>query len=392
MRSGALKTNQIAEDSQVEEATKFLFTSGSRALHARGIQRHIAAPARGSEHPESMLQISLKAAFAEAQRAGQANPIAIGAIPFDMREPSCLYVPETYEWRDLGSDESASADLQPTRLVEQRSIPDEAGFKRSVEHAILNFNHSDVRKAVLSVTRELQFDAPLNVEQLLANLRAQNKQGYQFRIPLDDGSTLIGVSPELLLRKEGNHIISNPLAGSARRDKDPALDRQAAAALEASEKDQYEHSLVIEDIRRVLTPHCSQINIPDAPSLINTATLWHLSTRIEGQVADPNVNAIQLASLLHPTPAVCGYPTEQAHRLIRFVEPFERGYFAGIVGWCDAQGNGEWVITIRCGMVREDTIRLFAGAGIVDASIPQSEWAEVQTKLRTMLNACGIAA
>ncbi|MOA17164.1 Isochorismate synthase DhbC [compost metagenome] len=149
---------------------------------------------------------------------------------------------------------------------------------------------------------------------------------------------------------------------------------------------------MIEDIRSLLSPVCAELDVPDKPSLINTAALWHLSTRIEGRLADPETNALQLACLLHPTPAVCGFPTERAHRLIRFVEPFERGLFTGMVGWTDSEGNGEWVVTIRCGTVQRETVRLFAGAGIVEASEPESEWAEVQTKLKTMLNACGLSA
>lgn len=104
------------------------------------------------------------------------------------------------------------------------------------------------------------------------------------------------------------------------------------------------------------------------------------------------MTALQLACLIHPTPAVCGFPTERARRLIRFVEPFERGLFTGMVGWSDAEGNGEWVVTIRCGTVKGNLVRLFAGAGIVEASSPDSEWAEVQTKLGTMLRACGLSA
>jgi isochorismate synthase len=242
------------------------------------------------------------------------------------------------------------------------------------------------------VVRELKFDAPVDVDWLLKSLRAQNRDGYQFQVPLPEGGELIGVSPELLVRKTGNRFVSNPLAGSTKRLADPIADKDASEKLLNSKKDQYEHRLVVEDIQRILEPHCSELTVPSSPSLLNTATLWHLSTRIGGQIADPTLTALQLACMLHPTPAVCGYPTELAHRLIRFVEPFERGLFTGIVGWCDAKGNGEWVITIRCGIVERETIRLFAGAGIVEASQPDSEWAEVQTKLGTMLNACGIAA
>jgi len=372
---------------------KFLFTSGENELHAEGIRERIAVPVRNGGAAGSVFHQTVGEALDRARSAGQANPIVVGAIPFDLGEVSCLYVPDNHSWQARNEDNKPPADQQRMpALLGQRSLPDESGFKRAVQHAIVNFQHSDVRKAVLSVVRELEFAGPVDVDALLRSLRAQNKDGHQFQVPLPEGGELIGVSPELLLRKTGNRFVSNPLAGSTKRLADPVADGDAGETLLISDKDRYEHRLVVEDIRRILDPHCAELDVPASPSLLSTATLWHLSTRIAGRLNDPSLTALQLACMLHPTPAVCGYPTELAHRLIRFVEPFERGLFTGMVGWCDAQGNGEWVITIRCGIVERETIRLFAGAGIVEASLPDSEWAEVQTKLGTMLNACGIAA
>ncbi|PZU20954.1 MAG: isochorismate synthase [Shinella sp.] len=391
MTAEALRANDQTADEYIDFNRLFLFSSGVRQLRADGARERISLPARGGEDKESALQWAINDAFERARQGGQDNPIVIGAVPFDVREPSCLYVLNNYEWVPRQAAAVATDSIMPL-LVGQNSLPDEAGFKRAVEHAILNFRHSEVRKAVLSVIRELTFASEVDVERLLASLAWQNREGYQFRIPLPDGGDLIGVSPELLIRKQGERIISNPLAGSAKRMVDPVADRANADQLSASEKDHYEHSLVIEDIRSLLSPCCANLDVPEKPSLINTAALWHLSTRIEGRLADSETNALQLACLLHPTPAVCGFPTERAHRLIRFVEPFERGLFTGMVGWMDAEGNGEWVVTIRCGTVQGQTVRLFAGAGIVEASEPASEWAEVQTKLKTMLNACGLSS
>lgn len=372
-----------------------LFTSGGRELRATGIRQRIAISAKHGESSDSAFQQAIGGALDQARKAGHKNPIVIGAIPFDLAESSCLYVPESYEWRDREQPTPLSSPANPTDrpiLVGQRSLPDEEGFKRAVRHAIVNFQHSDVRKAVLSVIRELEFSRTVDVDRLLSSLQARNRDGYQFRVPLPDGSDLVGVSPELLIRKDGDRIVSNPLAGSAKRQTDPDEDAASANDLMRSNKDQYEHSLVIQDIKRILQPNCAELTVPERPSLINTAALWHLSTKIEGRVKDPAMTSLQLACQLHPTPAVCGFPTEMAHKLIRFVEPFERGLFTGMVGWCDAEGNGEWVVTIRCGIVKDTSIRLFAGAGIVEASQPASEWAEVQTKLSTMLTACGVSA
>lgn len=374
-----------------DPADKFLFTSGENELHAEGIRERITVPVRSGGLGSELFRTAVNDAFGRARAGGEENPVVIGAIPFDLNQLSCLFVPDRHEWRPRSGDSAPHAPVAPT-LIDQRSVPDETGFKRSVEHAIVNFRHSDIRKAVLSVMRELQFSGPVDVEGLLRSLRRQNRDGFQFQVPLPGGEQLVGVSPELLVRRTGDSFVSNPLAGSSKRLADKDADRDAGERLLASEKDQYEHRLVVDDIRRSLEPAVRELDIPDSPSLLSTATLWHLSTTIHGRLADPAPSALDLACLLHPTPAVCGYPTEQAHRLIRLVETFERGLFTGMVGWCDAQGNGEWAITIRCGIVAHDRMRLFAGAGIVEASQPDSEWLEVQTKLRTMLNACGLAA
>lgn len=223
MKTGALRTNDVESDEIADFNRDFLFTSGTGQLRAKGIRERITLPARGGEDTGSPLQQAIKAAFERARRAGQDNPIAIGAIPFDVSEPSCLYIPNNHEWRPRETAPVVADSAMPA-LVGQNSLPDETGFKRAVEHAIVNFRHSDVRKAVLSVMRELTFASEVNVERLLASLAKQNREGYQFRIPLPDGGDLIGVSPELLIRKQGENIISNPLAGSAKRMVDPAAD------------------------------------------------------------------------------------------------------------------------------------------------------------------------
>lgn len=389
MRTSHLRTDRAEERSDVNNEKIFSFTSGSKELRTRGVHREINTPAVNGSDAKSVFQRTVNAALNEAKKNGQDNPVLVGAIPFNPAEPSCLFIPQSYEWHDLASPVpvSSPSTLKP---VTQKSLPDETGFKRAVEQAIANFRLSDVRKAVLSVMRELTFEQDVDTAQMLANLRAQNREGYQFRLSLQDGAVLVGVSPELVIRKEGNRIISNPLAGSAKRMSDQLSDQGNAQQLSQSEKDLYEHRLVIEDIAAHLQPVCDVLDIPAHPSLISTAALWHLSTRIHGTVSDPSFTALQLACLLHPTPAVCGYPTERARRLIHFIEPFERRFFTGMVGWSDAQGNGEWVVTIRCGSVRRNIVQLFAGAGIVEASDPASEWNEVQTKLGTMLRACGL--
>ena len=134
----------------------------------------------------------------------------------------------------------------------------------------------------------------------------------------------------------------------------------------------------------------SDLVVPAEPTLLRTATLWHLSTTVTGTVADRATTSLHLAAALHPTPAVGGVPRAAAVAAIREIEPFDRGFYTGMVGWSDADGDGEWVIALRCGEVSGRGVRLYAGAGIVGASVPAEELTETAVKLRTLLDALGL--
>lgn len=202
----------------------------------------------------------------------------------------------------------------------------------------------------------------------------------------------MGASPELLVAKQNQYVFSNPVAGTLARSANALEDQAQAQRLLASAKDQHEHAVVIEAIADLLSPLCDQLNIPKTPSLIKTQTVWHLATQIKGTLKDPDMHVFDLASILHPTPAVCGQPAPLARQLISDLEPFERNLFAGTMGWSDAHGNGAWAVNVRCGRIFEHSARLYAGAGIVEASQPASELNETIAKFKTMLNALGLNA
>jgi isochorismate synthase len=208
-------------------------------------------------------------------------------------------------------------------------------------------------------------------------------------VPSGPGRTLVGASPELLVSRRGGRLVANPLAGSAPRGADLAEDVRRAAALLESPKDLHEHAVVVAAVREALAPYCTRLELPERPALARTAALWHLSTTVTGELSDPSVTALDLASALHPTPAVCGTPARTARAVISASEPFDRGPYTGMVGWQDADGDGEWVVTIRCAEAEGRTLRLFAGAGVVAASTAEAETAETEAKFRTFLHAVG---
>lgn len=362
----------------------FLFTSGQGCIRAYDLGQPISTPAC----EWSLLERQIVLALAAAQEAGQANPLLIGAFAFDPAEASCLYVPGRYERGARSAPPPTSAVAN--QVISVSSTPAASEFQASVSSALDAFAQGTLAKVVLSRKLKLQLSKPADPELVLARLMAQNPNAFHFSLPLGQGRRLLGASPELLLRVNDGAVFTHPLAGSAKRDGEPQQDEAVARKLLASRKDQHEHKLVIDEIRRVLAPHCRELAIPAEPSLMSTDTLWHLGTPIAGQLHSGEASVLSLACQLHPTPALCGYPTELARQFIREQEPFQRALFSGIVGWCDSQGNGEWAVVIRCGVIDGHHVELFAGAGIVAGSDPAMEWAETGTKLGTMLKALGL--
>lgn len=349
-------------------------------------------------------QAQVVAAGRDALRAATTGELSLlaGALPFHPQHPSSLVVADTVS-RAAAHTAAATrllGSLAPARARRPRPLsvvarPAKSGYVDSVAAALRRLARTEgAAKVVLSRELIVDFDRPLNPLALLARLRS-DPHAAAFCVPLapaTSGShrTLVGASPELLVAKHGSRVESAPLAGSARRERDPAADRAAHERLAASSKDQREHALVVEWIADRLAPFCRSLRVPAAPSLVATDAMWHLGTSIDGELADADMSSLELAALLHPTPAVCGTPHEWARQAIAELEPFDRGYFGGAVGWCDSRGDGRWMVAIRCGEIDGRTARVFAGAGIVPGSEPEAEAAETSAKLTTFLRALGI--
>ncbi len=267
-------------------------------------------------------------------------------------------------------------------------------YAESVRRAVDLIADGDLQKVVLARALDLVGEQGVSVQQLLRNLVVADPAAHAFAVDVSapgDAAprTLVGASPELLVSRKGDVVTANPLAGSRRRTGDPAQDGQAIAGLRVSEKDLNEHALVAAQVAEVLGRYCTELDVPEEPEVIGTPTMWHLSTRITGRVGPGGPSSLELAEALHPTPAVCGVPVDLARDTIAQLEPEDRGYYAGLVGWTDLAGDGEWVVTIRCAEVADKTARLFAGAGIVAGSDPAAELAETSAKFGTLLRALG---
>jgi salicylate biosynthesis isochorismate synthase/menaquinone-specific isochorismate synthase len=197
-------------------------------------------------------------------------------------------------------------------------------------------------------------------------------------------SAFLAASPELLVRREGMRATTVALAGSTRRSADPAVDAHLGEQLMSSEKDRAEQAIVSRRIVAALRPHAVWVAAAPEPTLVRVANIQHLGTPIRAQLATPR-SAVELAGLLHPTPAVGGEPLHRARPLIPALEGLDRGWYAGPVGWTDASDDGEFCVALRCALLSGSVARCYAGVGVVRDSDPASELAETETKLQALL-------
>ena len=197
-------------------------------------------------------------------------------------------------------------------------------------------------------------------------------------------AAFLGASPELLVRRSGAGAATVALAGSTRRSADPAVDDHLGQQLLLSDKDRHEHELVVSRIERTLRARSVWVEAAREPGLVKVANIQHLATPVRAQLAEP-LSAVELAAVLHPTPAVGGEPRERALPVIEELEDFDRGWYAGPVGWMDATEDGEFCVAIRSVLLRDRVAHLYAGNGIVAASDPAAELAETEVKLDAIL-------
>ncbi len=324
------------------------------------------------------------------------KPIVLGALPFDVHSPAALIAPHTVrrvpslpDWPTMPLPKVQIAAEVPGRDVHRDRI------RRALDELLTP--HTSLRKVVLARALRLTADAPLDSRTVLRRLLAADPGAFGYLVDLTPAGSpyrntaLVGASPELLVARDGDRVMCRPFAGSAPRSTDPEVDFAAGAGLARSAKNRREHQLVIDAMRAVLQPVCSDLTIPPAPQLSRTAKLWHLSTPISGCLRETSTTAIDLVLALHPTPAVGGFPTSEACDVITALEG-DRGFYAGAVGWCDERGDGRWAVSIRGAQLAADrrSALAHAGGGIVAESDPDEEVEETTTKFATILAALGV--
>jgi menaquinone-specific isochorismate synthase len=336
------------------------------------------------------------------------NPIAFASFAFDKQPGTSVVVVPNIVVRRINSkttlsviSETPITDAQVTKVVGQINRPHSlthginqvqyldgsrpvADWQAAVDTAVSRINTGELDKVVLARDIVAQLNEPLHIGALLMRLNESFPECWTFSV---DG--LIGATPELLIKRDGEHVTSRVLAGTMRRSSNIDRDGQLAAELLGSDKDQEEHMYAVESVAAALATHCTDLNVPDRPFILRLANVQHLATDVTGELVDA-APALALAASLHPTAAVCGTPTERASQVIRELEGMDRGRYSAPIGWIAANGDGEFGIALRCALIENDErtkLRLYAGCGIVSGSTGESEVAESQAKFAAMRSA-----
>jgi menaquinone-specific isochorismate synthase len=337
--------------------------------------------------------------------------VAFGTFAFadDSASTSVLVVPELVLGRRDGRawvtrislatgdseavDAAASVALEVPEPAPKRRVPRvtfEPGavppdeYESAVAEAVRRIDAGELEKVVLARQLLGELHEEDGLRATLTRLAEDYPDTWVYAV---DG--LIGASPETLVRVDHGTVSARVLAGTASRGHDAASDREQAAHLTASHKDLAEHALAVESAVATLATHTARLDTSPEPFTLQLPNLWHLATDLKGTLGDGS-SSLDLVAAVHPTAAVAGTPREVALRAIAELEGFDRGRYAGPVGWIDADGDGEWAIALRCAQVSPDgTVRAYAGCGIVHDSVPADELAETAMKFRPIVEAFG---
>jgi isochorismate synthase len=382
----------------------FVWRSAAGTLVGTGVAARVpvgTGPGRIERAAEVVATI-LEAAEVEDDSSGL-GPAAVGALPFHPANPGELVVPSVLlrtdpqgrTWAVLTGegpfDPPSAADLLARLRATTRADARWPAARRldwdgldtwraAVLAALEAIGSGRLDKVVLAREAAVAAEWPFPRAELLRRL--ERRPGGSTFLYASGG--FVGASPELLVRRQGRVATSRPMAGTVPQGAGAGAGADGLARLTGSPKEAVEHRLVVDAVAEGLAKVADRVQV-GRPEVVRLATVAHLATEITADLTGPLPTALELAGLLHPTPAVGGSPRDAALAAIAALEPFDRGCYAGPVGWVDRAGDGEWAVALRGATLEGRHARLVAGAGIVPGSDPDAEWAETEHKLRAML-------
>jgi len=411
------RTVAVERDALPEDLLDLVPADGGMAWLRRGdglvawgelVRIDTVGPERFAQAQDAWRTIVAHAVVRDEVRLPGSGPVAFGSFAFATHSPAggALIVPRvvvgrrgTAAW--ITTLDAAAVGAPSNALLTRQAAPvapgtvdyadgslDRAGWQAAVAAAVAEIRAGRLDKVVLARDVVARTERPLDPRWVLARLAADYRSCWTFAV---DG--LLGATPELLVRSEKGLVTSRVLAGTIRRTGDDDADLARAGILAHSSKDLEEHEYAVESLAHALEPFCSSTNVPETPFVLHLPNVLHLATDVTGVLAgdrSETPTSLALAAALHPTAAVAGTPTAAACALIDRLEQMDRARYAGPVGWLGADGDGEWGIALRSAEIDPHDphrLRLFAGCGIVSASVPAAELAESEAKLEPMRHA-----
>jgi salicylate biosynthesis isochorismate synthase/menaquinone-specific isochorismate synthase len=337
----------------------------------------------GSSPWSSLAPASLVMPELSICRSGGRSFVTVNAVVRPGDDPELKTAALEARLAGLRDDLLPLLDPHPTGRSEIASVRPPEDFERMIAAATERIGAGKISKVVLAREVLVTAAAAHDPAAVFAAMREQFSSCFCFCCGTPEAA-FIGASPELLLRRSGASVATVALAGSTRRSSDPAVDDHLGEQLLRSDKDRREQAIVAERIARTLRPHAVWVEAAPEPEIVKVANIQHLATPLHAQLAEPR-SAVELAGILHPTPAVGGEPAAAAAAAIGELEQLDRGWYAGPVGWMDATEDGEFCVALRSALLRDREARLYAGVGIVAGSDPAAELAETEIKLGALL-------
>lgn len=366
---------------------KHVFLHQNQQIVASGEALRISARGEGRIQELSDAWREIVSAAQVNDVPGSPGLIALTSISFDAEssQESVLIVPqetliirEDECFRILVDAEQKELRLSPVIGEFKKGDQSDEAFLHSVELAVSAIEAGKLEKVVLAKDLLLSVGENPDLGTPLQRLHKRYPDCWTYKV-----ENVFGASPELLLRAEDGKVSARVLAGTAGRGTDPDVDHAIADGLSHSLKNKHEHLYAVQSLVNELRPFCLSVEFDEEPFSLALPDLWHLATDVRG-VLKPDVTLLDVIEKLHPTAAVAGTPRDKAVDMIRKLEPFDRGGYAGPVGWLSSSGSGEIAIALRGGVIEENSIRAIAGCGIVSESTPQAELDETELKFKAV--------
>ena len=399
-----LRTVALSEDAEFaiaehlpEGASAFIRNGQGLVGFGEAVRLSARGPRRMQELAEAWRALVAKTVVEDQVQQTGSGLVAFGAFSFadDSSAESVLVVPKVLlgvrdgrRWvtsvvgeniDEFWKTEQIYQSEQAINLVDGLLTAD--GFKNSVESALHAIEIGKVDKVVLARDVVSKVASNFDNRNALKKMAASYPTCWTYSV---DG--LFGASPELLVRVSHKQVSARVLAGTAGRGTDPGIDQAISNALQTSSKNIAEHKFAVASMVEELKKFCTKVDADETPFSLSLPNLWHLASDVHATLHD-DASVLDIAAVLHPTAAVAGTPTLVARKLIGELEPFDRGRYAGPVGWIGADGDGEFAIALRGAQLSDGQLTAYAGCGIVAESEPEAELAETELKFKPIREA-----